>query len=111
MLLRNYFRLLAEDQPFANRWAWFWKPFLKGASLFYSIGLWAHRTLYQCQILKQRSFSLPVLSVGNLTVGGTGKTPAVAWVAEVLKRSGRTQDEVFTEIEQTLRRWVVERLG
>ncbi len=32
---------------------------------------------------------VPVLCVGNLTVGGTGKTPAVAWVVETLTRAGR----------------------
>jgi len=32
---------------------------------------------------------VPILCVGNLTAGGTGKTPAVAWVVEVLRRAGR----------------------
>ena len=34
-------------------------------------------------------FPLPVLSVGNLTTGGTGKTPMVAWIARQLMESGR----------------------
>ncbi|MCP3982636.1 MAG: tetraacyldisaccharide 4'-kinase [bacterium] len=33
--------------------------------------------------------ALPVVSVGNLTVGGTGKTPVVAWIAERLQERGR----------------------
>jgi tetraacyldisaccharide 4'-kinase len=33
---------------------------------------------------------VPVVSVGNLTVGGTGKTPAVIWLARELLRRGRT---------------------
>lgn len=36
-----------------------------------------------------RSASVPVISVGNLTVGGTGKTPMVAWLAERLVGMGR----------------------
>lgn len=32
---------------------------------------------------------IPVVSVGNISVGGTGKTPVVAWLAERLRRSGR----------------------
>ena len=38
--------------------------------------------------LKSRRLSRPVISVGNLTVGGSGKTPLVAWVAETLLRHG-----------------------
>ncbi|MGC6489433.1 MAG: tetraacyldisaccharide 4'-kinase [Planctomycetota bacterium] len=33
---------------------------------------------------------VPVVSVGNLTVGGTGKTPTVAWLCELAKQRGRT---------------------
>jgi len=33
---------------------------------------------------------IPVLSVGNITVGGTGKTPIVAWLARTLRDQGRT---------------------
>jgi tetraacyldisaccharide 4'-kinase len=36
----------------------------------------------------QRKLSAPVISIGNLTMGGTGKTPCVLQVAEVLKRGG-----------------------
>lgn len=32
--------------------------------------------------------TIPVLSVGNVTVGGTGKTPLVGWIAEYLRESG-----------------------
>ncbi|MBT4583553.1 MAG: tetraacyldisaccharide 4'-kinase, partial [Phycisphaerae bacterium] len=35
-----------------------------------------------------RRVSLPVISVGNVTVGGTGKTPLVTWIVRRLRESG-----------------------
>ncbi len=81
MTLRNYFRLLAEDQAYVNGMAWFWKPVLKIASFFYLAGLRVHKFLYSVGILKVHSFSIPVISVGNITWGGTGKTPIVEYVS------------------------------
>ena len=78
---RNYFRLLAEDQPYTNRWAWFWKPLLKLASWLYQVGLKFHRFLYAVGIFKRHQFDRPVISVGNITWGGNGKTPLVEYVA------------------------------
>jgi tetraacyldisaccharide 4'-kinase len=45
-------------------------------------------TLYDRQILRSVRASVPVLSVGNLSVGGTGKTPFVAWMASWLESRG-----------------------
>ena len=36
-------------------------------------------------ILKSKEFDLPVISIGNIYVGGTGKTPHVEYLAEILK--------------------------
>lgn len=43
--------------------------------------------LYQTNILKSSRFSIPVISVGNLSLGGTGKTPHVAYLIALLKNS------------------------
>jgi tetraacyldisaccharide 4'-kinase len=45
--------------------------------------------LYDRGILPSRRLELPVVSAGNLTVGGTGKTPMVAWLARALLDRGR----------------------
>src|SRR5260370_14451771 len=38
--------------------------------------------LYERRILRSKRLQTPVISVGNLTLGGTGKTPMVIWLAE-----------------------------
>lgn len=55
----------------------------------YGAGARLRRGAYQRGWLKARRLSCPVISVGNLTLGGSGKTPLVAEVAEVLLRRGR----------------------
>jgi tetraacyldisaccharide 4'-kinase len=45
--------------------------------------------LYQRDLRRQRRLVGTVISVGNLTVGGTGKTPVVLWIAERLVAEGR----------------------
>ena len=45
--------------------------------------------LYRNRILKDRRLGCPVISIGNLTVGGTGKTPVVEKFAKALQNGGR----------------------
>lgn len=54
----------------------------------YSTGARLRRRAFQRGWLKSRRLSHPVISVGNLTVGGSGKTPLVAEVAAILLRNG-----------------------
>jgi tetraacyldisaccharide 4'-kinase len=46
------------------------------------------RALYRAGIKKVSRFDVPVIVVGNITVGGTGKTPFVLWLAEFLTQQG-----------------------
>lgn len=46
------------------------------------------RTLYQIGLLKSISSQLPIIVVGNIYIGGNGKTPFVIWLAEQLKSKG-----------------------
>jgi tetraacyldisaccharide 4'-kinase len=45
--------------------------------------------LYEVGIFKQQRLNKPVISIGNLTLGGTGKTPMVIWLAEKLSAEGK----------------------
>src|SRR5215831_11304255 len=50
--------------------------------------LQARQKLYESGIFSTRRLNYPVISVGNLTVGGTGKTPLVIELAEGLRENG-----------------------
>ena len=54
-------------------------------SWLYGLGVGFRNLLFETGILKSRSFSTPVISVGNITVGGTGKTPHVEYLIRLLK--------------------------
>jgi tetraacyldisaccharide 4'-kinase len=58
------------------------------AALPYGLAARSHRALYEREWRVRRRLSCRVLSVGSLTVGGSGKTPAAAWVAAALRRRG-----------------------
>jgi tetraacyldisaccharide 4'-kinase len=46
------------------------------------------RLAYRCKILKSYRLPVPVVVVGNITVGGTGKTPFVIWLVKLLQKHG-----------------------
>jgi tetraacyldisaccharide 4'-kinase len=58
-------------------------------SLPYGVGVRARVWLYANRWFKQKSLRATVISVGNLTVGGTGKTPMVIWLAEKFLADGK----------------------
>ncbi len=47
-------------------------------------------SLYRARIVRQRQLESAVISVGNLTAGGTGKTPMALWIAERLAAEGQS---------------------
>lgn len=53
-------------------------------SLLYGLGVGIRNLLFDKGIYKQQSFNIPVISVGNLTVGGAGKTPHTEYVINAL---------------------------
>ncbi|MDE0206344.1 MAG: tetraacyldisaccharide 4'-kinase [Candidatus Tectomicrobia bacterium] len=58
------------------------------ASQGYRVAVTAHRAGYECGLRRRRRLPCPVVSIGNLTVGGTGKTPLAEWTAHWLQRQG-----------------------
>ncbi len=51
----------------------------------YGIVVYFRNLLYDLNILKSKEFDVPVISIGNITVGGTGKTPHVEYLVNLLK--------------------------
>ena len=54
-------------------------------SWLYGVVVKTRNTLFEMGVLKSRSFQIPIISVGNITVGGTGKTPHVEYMVRLLK--------------------------
>jgi len=57
-------------------------------SLLFRIMVALRRTLYATRIFSSTRLPVPVIVVGNIFVGGTGKTPFVIWLANTLRDAG-----------------------
>jgi tetraacyldisaccharide 4'-kinase len=55
----------------------------------YSAAMRVRLSLYRTGALRVHRIASPVISVGNITTGGTGKTPIVEWVARAVAKEGR----------------------
>ena len=87
MTMSNFFYLVATDQK---------KGFLVGIvkaalwvlSLIFRALLLLRKVIYQVRIMPSYRLPKAVISIGNLTVGGTGKTPLIAYIAGQLMNKG-----------------------
>ena len=61
------------------------KILLSPLSLLYGLSVGARNLLYDSGLLKSTKFNIPVINVGNLSVGGAGKTPHVEYLATLLE--------------------------
>lgn len=74
-----------EDLWYGQHWlAWLLLP-LSG---IFRLAVWGRRLAYRRGWLESQRLPVPVVVVGNITVGGTGKTPLVLWLCGFLRRQG-----------------------
>src|SRR5215469_7926201 len=62
---------------------------LYGCSKVFQLAVKTRRFLYNFRILRDATLGVQVIAIGNLTVGGTGKTPVVEKFARELRDEGR----------------------
>jgi tetraacyldisaccharide 4'-kinase len=83
----HYLRLLSGEArgllPALERLA------LRCVSVPYGLAVRLRNVAYQCGWLRSERVAVPVVSVGNLTVGGTGKTPFVEYIARFYRNLDR----------------------
>ena len=72
------YRIVEGDFIKINKW-------LLPLSWLYGMASKLRNILFEMGVLKTRSFQIPIISVGNITVGGTGKTPHVEYLVRLLK--------------------------
>jgi tetraacyldisaccharide 4'-kinase len=61
------------------------RALLLPVSLVYGFVVYIRNKLFDAGLLPSRRFPFPVISIGNITVGGTGKTPHVEYLLSILK--------------------------
>jgi len=66
-----------------------WRALLWPISILYGFLARARVRLYRAGVLKRKRLPGVIVSVGNLTFGGTGKTPLVMWLAERWSAEGK----------------------
>lgn len=67
----------------------YYRKFLLPLNGFYAFAVSIRNILYDKGILKSRRLNKPVISVGNISVGGSGKTPFVMFLVDKLIRDGK----------------------
>lgn len=69
--------------------SWIVRAALWPLSIIYCLGLRVYLAAYETGLRRRHRLGVPVVSVGNLTFGGTGKTPAVESICRALQAEGR----------------------
>ncbi len=88
-----------RQQPLHRLARWLWqsrnplartiRAALLPLSALYGAVVWVRAALYRVGVLTPRPLPLPAVAVGNRAVGGAGKTPLAAWIAEFYTARGR----------------------
>lgn len=66
----------------------FLELFLFSISIGYGLIVWLRGAIYKKGLLQSKRLPCPVISIGNLTIGGSGKTPMTIYVAELIQGLG-----------------------
>ncbi len=82
-----------------------WLVLLLPVATVYCMFIRLRRVLYRAGWLARHKMPVPVVMVGNLTVGGTGKTPLVAWLVSFLKESGYRPGVIARGYKGRARHW------
>jgi len=90
--MRGSFSFRRWLEPFLLR-VWYdskqpWQILLTPLSLLFALVLMVRKLAYRSGWLVSESVSAPVVVVGNITVGGSGKTPFVIWLVELVIANG-----------------------
>jgi tetraacyldisaccharide 4'-kinase len=86
---------------------------LQMLSRVYGVVIKARRFLYNVRILRDSTLGVQVIAVGNLTVGGTGKTPVVEKFASALRDQGRSVailSRGYRSKPQPLHKWFINKI-
>ncbi|HEY4952923.1 MAG TPA: tetraacyldisaccharide 4'-kinase [Verrucomicrobiae bacterium] len=89
------------------------RGFLFGGSKIFQILVIIRRWLYNVRILRDSTLGVQVIAIGNLTVGGTGKTPVVEKFARELRDAGRNVailSRGYRSKPPPLRRWLLNKI-
>jgi tetraacyldisaccharide 4'-kinase len=78
-----------EDLMYGRRKSFWLGPLLLLISALYGLAVTLRHGLYRLGVFKKRALPCRVISVGNITLGGTGKTPAVIAIARLLLKQGQ----------------------
>ena len=82
-----------------------WAVVFRPLSWLYLVVTVIRRFAYRIGIFKSHTLPIPVIIVGNITVGGTGKTPLVIWLANYLKSAGFKPGIISRGYGGAARRW------
>jgi tetraacyldisaccharide 4'-kinase len=82
--MRNLFEKTQEEKKILSFYSLL-KLFFYILSVFYRLGYHFKVLLYQSGMIKPKKLNAKVISIGNITLGGTGKTPLVIYLSQKLK--------------------------
>src|SRR2546423_7185266 len=103
--------VILEERP--GKRATIVRAFLYGCSKIFQVLIKLRRFLYNVRILRDSTLGVQVIAVGNLTVGGTGKTPVVEKFASALRDQGRSVailSRGYRSKPQPIHKWFINKI-